>query len=198
MGKGRLVGDTADPRAEVPDVPMVWPGSMGLNGEDVYAWIDANVGPVLRDHGFSPRGSKSRYVRPTIEICGVIEFQRSVSSRRGHEKFVVNMGVWSRAVGLALGSTRVQCPSWMDCHIGYRLGELGPDRAETWWLIDPTSENREVSLGLRRALEHEAIPFLDAVGTAEGFESFWQAQGGSAAGYFLDLLARGKRMADSI
>lgn len=158
---------------------------------DLDDWIDASIGPRLRAEGYRKGRARSRYQRPAPDMCRVIEFQRSDASSSGREKFTVNLGVWSRAVGLATGTTRLVCPTWSDCHIGLRLGELGSNRAEMWWWIDPRAVELDVSTAVVAALEEDGFPFLDQVGTPAGFRAFWEAQGGTAGSYFLELFDLG-------
>src|SRR5690242_18645742 len=108
---------------------------------DLDAWLRTNVGHVLRGRGF--HGGPRRFSRRKDDFCTVVQFQGSVGNLDGQLRFVVNLGVWSRIVAEASGSTSTRCPPASDCHICLRLGELS-ERAEVWWDIGQASD-REVT-----------------------------------------------------
>ena len=77
-----------------------------------------------------------------------------------------------------------------------RLGELGAERAEIWWDIGSGSDRETVRAQLLEALGNEALPFLDATSTPEGFEQFWRTQG-ALGEYYLRLLDGRRASAES-
>jgi len=154
---------------------------------DLNDWLRITVDPLLRKHGY--RGGPRRFHRRTGNVCTVIQFQGAVGNLvDGHTKFVVNLGVWHKALAEAAETDTRRCPPALDCHICLRLGELGRDHAERWWDIGQGSDPEEVRLQLVEALEAEALPFLVATGTDDGFRIFWESQGGTVANYYLGLL----------
>jgi len=150
-------------------------------------WLQATVAVPLRESGY--RGGPRRFDRREDDICKVVQFQGSVGNVSGGAcRFVVNLGVWSARLAKAAGTDRQACPPAMDSHICIRLGELGPDHAETWWDIGAGANRDDVHRALLEALTHEGLPFLDGAGTAEGFRSFWLRSGGEVGVRYVSLL----------
>jgi hypothetical protein len=150
-------------------------------------WLEQSIHSLLHDRGFARRSR--RWFKQFDDNIALVEVQRSADSRPGHLKFVVNLGIWNKALARSLGSpTVIGRPKWMDCQVSVRLGEIGGSHAERWWVLHGNYQDAETAAELCNALQDEGIPFLQRYSSREGFRQFWSAQRGPVAAWYLAVL----------
>lgn len=146
--------------------------------------------PLLKTHGFNKRRHSFNRKTPG-GLVHVLDFQMGPYMPPGTQelppirvnlygKSTVNVGVFVPQLAPLVG--RPTPKAWVneyDCHLRHRIGELLPERADTWWeLEDPALAGQTV----HDAVDRYAIPWLDRITAADDIFAIYRAEGRLALG----------------
>ncbi len=92
-------------------------------------FVANEIAPALRSRGY--RKSGLRFSRDLPEVIHLVALQKSQVSNRNMVRLTVNLGVYSKAVGEALGRPTID-PPIEECHWRLRIGNLRPDDQDYW------------------------------------------------------------------
>jgi hypothetical protein len=149
------------------------------------------VAPVLKAHGFV-REDKTWYLRRT-ENWGIVAFQSSTSSTKDRIRFTANVGINSRILADFWSPNASRRPngrpSGGQYHWEHRIGELLPQRQDTWWTISAGGPNDLEHREVTQAITDVVIPVLERHTSEQGLLDLLLVERASGSERFLISLA---------
>ena len=130
--------------------------------------IQQGIRPLLKKAGFRVSGRTFNRTTPD-GLTQVIRFQMGSFDPPGtthipglrenlYGRFTVNLGVYVPEVAKHHGGGEAgKVVQDYHCCVRSRLGEVGPENADLWWLLSPTDE---LVRDMCDRLAHHALPFL--------------------------------------
>jgi Domain of unknown function (DUF4304) len=92
----------------------------------------------------------------------VISFQMGASWSSLYGRFTINLGVWlpgvARSGSEAPADRAGRFINEYDCHVHARIGELLPERQDTWWPLDASAD--ELAATITSVITGYGLPWL--------------------------------------
>jgi hypothetical protein len=143
--------------------------------------IQARLRSLLKDNGYRVRG-RTFNRSATDGLVQVVSFQMGSFDPPGttyipglrenlYGRFTVNLGVYVPEVAIYLGSGEKTFVQEYHCCVRARLGPLGPEERDFWWLVRAADE---VVLDVRERLLRDAFPFLERFGNRDAILFEWK------------------------
>jgi hypothetical protein len=126
---------------------------------EVDRWIQHEIGPFLRDHGFT--GGPRRFRRRVPGFLMGIQFQGSTGNVLGALRFTINYGVRHERIAAMTGNERRD--DWL---LNWRISDR---RGDVWYDLARASDASVLASVVLRALEREVLPAIVRAATPEGF-----------------------------
>ncbi len=126
---------------------------------------------LLKAEGFANKGDTFFLLRESN--WGVINFQKSKDSSSATTKFTINLGVFSTALGKALGGSSNDRPAIEDCHWKKRAGFLLPQKRDYWWIVGDDNAPTEIISEISTLLKKTVIPDLKSHITDDKLKQEW-------------------------
>ena len=147
----------------------------GGRAQDVFKrWLDAEIGPFMKEHGFARAGISFTMRMPDVTV--VVAFQKHPYSTADRVIFWLNAGVWSRRLAEAVdrlsGPPQARPPSVHGCQWTVAFDDMmtGSGTRHTyegiWWFVRRDASELDLAeLGqiVRERLASRAIPKVAAM-----------------------------------
>jgi hypothetical protein len=114
------------------------------------------VGTRLSAHGFSRRGLT--LLKRASESTALIGFQSSTGSSSQRLKFTVNVGL---KFDCLLSEREKTSTSIWDSHLRWPLGDMLPQRSDTWWETTPGANMLALGNEMALLIEETALPYVN-------------------------------------
>ena len=157
---------------------------------EVFSQMVKTVGERLKPLGFSKRGTVFRIMGP--DMCGLIEFQRSMGNTREQLRFTVNLGVvCGELLELQSRSLELSKARVIDAQIELRIGQLLPDRDDKWWEITADTDPDVLSMEVTDMIVNLAVPYVRQYLDVNAIIALWESgqSPGMTDRYRVELLA---------
>ena len=145
--------------------------SRNLLGE-IFDVVMTTTGTCLAPLGFIRSGLVFRILENGN--CGIIGFQRSVSSSVDSIRFTVNIGV---VCGELLDSEtpRLQKTMMADAHLSERVGMLLPNHSDKWWEITAQTDSSILSNEISRLILEKGVPYIKRYLATSELIALWES-----------------------
>jgi hypothetical protein len=114
------------------------------------AMVREEVGPWLRERGFSKR--RNRFRRASDDGWQVVDFQASQWGSHDDVRFTISVWVGVSELAEAEAGAQVQ----------ERVGALLPGGEDHWWAVDLATDTTDLADEVRRVLQERCLPWLEA------------------------------------
>jgi hypothetical protein len=130
------------------------------------------IAPALKDYGYCRRGNSFYLFRDSN--CGLINFQKSVASRKDRLILTINLGVASSRLLESLSAKhRGLNLSIADCHWTNRIGNLQLSRHDKWWTISRETHQGDLGAEIVKCLMEFAVPEIEKHLSDEALRDLW-------------------------
>lgn len=129
------------------------------------------LSPMLKPMGFSKKGNS--FYLEAGKNCGVLNFQKSLSTTKNKIKFTINYGIYSGALKVFDNFDVKSRPTISVCHWKNRVGFLLPKKQDYWWVIDDSVPLSELLTEIKSVLIDLAIPEIRKYLSDESLEKSW-------------------------
>ena len=135
------------------------------------AIIKEGLAPLLKNEGFK---KKARYFdREHENRIELINIQASKWNEGNEGQFTVNVGVYYPEIEKVTDALPVNgLPKEFDCTIRERIGHLSQDNKDTWWKINSSSNDAEVSENVANHVKDLCLPWLDVMSSLDDVKDY--------------------------
>jgi hypothetical protein len=161
----------------------------GLGFQMLDTFDSDRLAPALKARGFSKSGH--RWFLRGNGVWGIVWLQRSSANHGDTCSVTVNLDIASdRLQFFQSGSASVGRPDAAAlCGEHARLGELLPQRSDTWWEFSPNCDLDVLERELESAILGPGLAFLRQLRSDEALRDRWLLQGASAGIRAVNLAA---------
>jgi hypothetical protein len=122
--------------------------------------IKAELAPLLKQFGFKKKARN--FYREHSDRTDVINIQSSQWNAGLEGKFTVNVGVHFPAISELTDAPPVKgLPKEYDCTIRERIGLITEENRDTWWEVNPETDQDVVANDLALKVNSICLPWLE-------------------------------------
>lgn len=130
------------------------------------------IGPGLKNHGFQIQNNS--FFKTIGKNVGIVDFQKSNNKEIDKLSFTVNIGVVS--YNLLKFTNQVEeirkLDIW-DAQWNVRLGQLMPEKKDTWWAIHESTNVEQLGRDLLDVIENLALPEINKYIRDDALRDLW-------------------------
>lgn len=132
--------------------------------------IKAELAPLLKQCGFKKKARN--FYREHSDRTDVINIQASQWNEGLKGKFTVNVGVYFPAISeLTEASPVKSLPKEYNCTIRERIGLITEENRDTWWEVNPETDQKIVANDLALKVNSVCLPWLESMADLDNVKS---------------------------
>lgn len=135
------------------------------------AIIKEGLAPLLKKEGFKKKARN--FYREHENRIELINIQASKWNEGKEGQFTVNVGVYYPEIAKVTDALPVNgMPKEYDCTIRERIGLLSQENKDTWWEINSSSNDAEVSENVANQVKELCLPWLENMSNLDEVKSY--------------------------